>query len=422
VDHSLTNLTIRLDPSAALVSKVNIAMKFFITVVTASRMTSYLKLNFGAGTEKRYFLWDEGGDMIGAPPSGGDFIRLLASYDSACLLSVEVDHVFQKQGVFPISAECFNNHSRITGYLGHMVTILRELQGASLLTRSVVKKNDQMDIRAILVSASVNMTYSWRITNADRSFQKNLTTSDPILTYVFIKTGLYTITLVVSNLLGSVSTSGLINVQDLITGLSVSSSQQFIRANHPVNCLAAVATGSDVKFTWTWDDGSRPDLVSVSGRTAEISHTFTKVGRYNVSVRAENLLIHMTVYILITVQEGVTHLMLSSLGPVALGNTSTVIARSSTGTDVLFDVNFGNARKRASGTRYGADLHITHVFTGGGTHTVTVFAYNKVSEVNQKIVLVVEELVQHVTILTTNTLVINETAIIVAKTNGRLIL
>ncbi|XP_064648391.1 polycystin-1-like protein 1 isoform X2 [Lineus longissimus] len=415
VDHSLSNLTVRLDPSTALVTKVNVATKFFVTVVTASRMTSYLRLNFAHGAEKWYYLWDEDGDMIGAPPSGGEYIRLMASYDSSCMLSVEVDHVFTEEGVYAVGAECYNNHSLTVQSSSETVTVLRELLGPSLVLNSVVESNREINITATLVSESVNMTFSWGITNADRTFQKNFTTSDALLTHKFLKTGVYTVHLVVSNLHGSVATSGIINVHDLITDLSVSSSQEFIRMNHPVNCSATVATGSGIEFTWTWDDRTNPDQISVSGKTKEISHIFTQVGQYNVSVKAENLLNYKREYVVIIVQEAVTHLMLSSLGPVALGKASTIIARATTGTDVKFDVDFGSGRKAANGTEHGDNLHLKHVFAESGTYSVTVYAYNKVSDVKQTIVAMVEVPVEDVTILTTNPPVVNETSIIVVK-------
>lgn len=220
------------------------------------------------------------------------------------------------------------------------------------------------------VSAGANVTYTW-------SLGDGATTIGPIVSHTYPSPGAYTAVVTAANQVSSAVTNTIVTIRDQpITALQASGDSP-TPLGAPTTLTAAVASGTNVAYSWNLGDGA-------FGSGATIEHVYPAAGVYTATVTATNSVGQLTATTTITVDEPISGLTASSDSPTALGATTTFSATLTTGSNVAFSWDFGDGHS-ATG------MNPTHSYTATGAYSVTVTAENSVSAETATInVLVVE--------------------------------
>lgn len=390
VDRNISSLMIGLTESQdGSKMRTNEITQFSVSLETASRNNTSLEINFGDGDIQKYALrYDSSGTDTNPLLNDVDFIAVTASYDEGCLLEVDIEHVYTKEGVFRVSVAVFSEHvHRQSAELTENITVLSQITGPVLHMshNSVVAVNKTFKVSATFQQKSVTASYIWTLVNEDSGVKQTILTSQPNLEHVFTDLGNYRVKLTAQNNLGSVDADPVfINVQRRLVNLVLSSPSEndlYFPVGHTLLLEASLDDGSDVKFKWNVD-GSSPTLIRMTNvnLTSLANITFKHPGVYIASVKAWNQLGKMSANLShhIIVQEPISGLFLQSSGTVLLGLNFTLVIQVKTGTDVTFEVNFGDGNKQTVSSTLERDVRVNHTYTACCNFTIVVKANNNV--------------------------------------------
>jgi uncharacterized repeat protein (TIGR01451 family) len=140
---------------------------------------------------------------------------------------------------------------------------------------------------------------------------------------------------------------------------------------------ATVTTGTNVAYTWAFDDGEMSN-------GAVVTHTYPAVGPYTAVVTAANPVSVLTATTAVTITDvPVAGLTAVNDGPTTLGQPTTLTATVTAGTNVTYTWAFGD-------TTAGAGAIVTHVYPTVGVYTATVTATNGVGSVSETTVVTIK--------------------------------
>ena len=420
MDHNLSNLTIGLMPNASSVSTPSAPIKFLVTMVTMSRKETSIKFNFGDGVEKSFLLKEEVDEL--AEDNSMDRVRLTASYGQGCTLNVEIDHMFSKQGHFRPLVVATNTISNVSARLSSAIDIFKELEGASIQVPEAVAINRTVNITVMFLVASMNITYNWSITSPDNNTQRDLITSQPIISMDFVREGVYKILVSAHNPINSLKVERSVIVEIPVKGLTLTSTQShFLLTGSTFVFRARISQGTQVAFRWSLPEENAPETYIINDKqNSTASHVFRTVGAYNISVQAFNRVsqLHVNYSKTILVQNKVTGLTVFTPGPVLLGNVSLISAMVASGSDVRFDVDYGLGREGINKTLPHRFLW-EHSFPLAASYAVQIYAFNHVSMVTKMVEVEVQAPIGDVTLTTCRPVLIGQPSLFVAKIKGK---
>ncbi|CAL8262672.1 unnamed protein product [Arctogadus glacialis] len=252
---------------------------------------------------------------------------------------------------------------------------VERVAGAELTTPSdVVAAGRPVNISVDVASGS-DLRYSWYV-NADLS---PLRTHIPFLLHMYGRLGQHQVEVRVENILGHVSATKELTVQEEIRDVDFQINQKprpfYIAAGAVVWLCGGLRTGSDL--TWEWAVGA----ALVRGSSPSLNHSFTHEGLYKVSLNVSNGVNWQAVSHSVTVQEPISGLTLDlNRSNVCTQDPVVFTPLVSTGTDVSYNMTFAET-----------DLDYGLVFLKDrfvltdlpvGLHVVTVEAWNLVSSSN----------------------------------------
>jgi len=221
-----------------------------------------------------------------------------------------------------------------------------------------------------LVSGGSNISYTW-------DFGDGTTGNGAVVDHTYPDIGVYTATVTASNSVNTIMASTQVVVQDEpITGLKINHAQA-VGVNDSVSMEASVTTGSGVTYQWSFGDGT-------TGNGAMVSHTYTTVGMYTISVTATNSLGNQTSQTFISVESPPTGLMVHHNSPVYLSQSTILSANVTSGNNVTYQWDFGD------GTT-GNGAMVEHVYQQPGNYTVIVIASNGAGQLSETISVTVLE-------------------------------
>ncbi|MCC6455685.1 MAG: PKD domain-containing protein [Caldilineaceae bacterium] len=156
-------------------------------------------------------------------------------------------------------------------------------------------------------------------------------------------------------------------LNDTITGLGISGP-----ATATVGIAAAfsaqISTGTDVNYSWSFDDGG-------GGNTQSVNHTFMTTGPHEVTVTAANILGSLTATKTVEVVEApppITGLTAGNDGPTEVNSATHFTAAVTGGTDISYIWDFGDGNS-------GSGIAPTHTYAPSGVYTATVTASSAVN-------------------------------------------
>lgn len=189
----------------------------------------------------------------------------------------------------------------------------------------------------------------------------------------------YTLHVQVSNQYDNTETSMKINVRPLLISLFISPSTLVPVVNQTFDLEASTEPSAFVVFyTWDFGDGSKA-VQSIHARTGR---RFGSAGVYNITVLANNTVSSISAWHVVVVMEKISGLTVSSSRSSEVGSATDFKAEVSTGTDLLWDFDFGDGSQQENLT----DGSMSHIYKFPGNYTVKVTVYNSVSKAFQSIV------------------------------------
>ncbi|XP_032358090.1 polycystin-1 [Etheostoma spectabile] len=132
-----------------------------------------------------------------------------------------------------------------------------------------------------------------------------------------------------------------------------------------------------VVYTWDFADGSEV----IQGIHCKVNHTFASAGVYNLTVCANNTLTFLTTWLMMEVLEKISGLTVSYNGPTELSSATDFRATVATGTNLLWNFDFGDGSRQGNVT----DGSISHIYKSPGHYTVDVTVLNSVSQAHQSL-------------------------------------
>jgi len=195
----------------------------------------------------------------------------------------------------------------------------------------------------------------------------------------------YLVQVVASNSLGRTTLSTPLQVtvtEATIDLLKISYSPVNVVVGAPVNFRATVGSGTGVRYTWSFGDGT----LNSSGNP-NVSHTFTRAGRYEVRVRAFNRVSEQTATVSVVV--GGTppaNLRVFVIDPAPSQRDFTFVVTVSSLTQVNLYWNFGDGKFATTrptpfeGDRTAYQASITHAYPQG-MYPLVVTAQNEAGSI-----------------------------------------
>jgi len=214
-------------------------------------------------------------------------------------------------------------------------------------------------------------TFSWSFGDGD-------TAEGTVVGHVYEKPGVYEVLLIASDGIFSLEQVTRVEVLDApvgpdipITGLRVTTNNA-VEEGDPSNFIASVQTGTNVRYTWDFGDGTTKE-------GAAASHIYEDLGWYMVTVTAQNnVSVERATIAADVVEAFVKGLRMASSAPTFLGQATTFTATTLAGSNVLFSWNFGDGAVVEVPPIPGNERIsvIQHMYMMPGNYNVSVRAFN----------------------------------------------
>lgn len=209
-----------------------------------------------------------------------------------------------------------------------------------------------------------DVSYDTSASGSTMTFQEN---------HNFTIPGQFTVNLTVFDSFDSVSITHSILIKNKITMLVFKASKSSLAVGEVVSFYAQPIGDSDVVFLYNYGAG----LPVLTTNRTTTSKSFSTAGQYNITLTADNIVSSADAYLLLTVDEYIKDLTLSSDGPKMQGLPITVKASLTSGTNVLYSFSFDSNIPDVT-----ANIpSYTYLYNSSGSYNVTVNASNPVSVV-----------------------------------------
>ncbi|KAF1374215.1 hypothetical protein PFLUV_G00247310 [Perca fluviatilis] len=182
----------------------------------------------------------------------------------------------------------------------------------------------------------------------------------------------------VSNQYDKTDASMKISVRPRLKHLLISSSPPVPLVKQTL-VLEASAEPSTHAVVYTWDFGDGSEVIQ--GIHCKVNHTFASAGVYNLTVCANNTLTVLATWLMMEVLEKISGLTVSYNGPIELSSSADFRATVATGTNLLWNFDFGDGSLQGNVT----DGSISHIYKSPGHYTVDVTVLNSVSQAHQSL-------------------------------------
>lgn len=233
---------------------------------------------------------------------------------------------------------------------------------------------NQEIVITINISTITNVTVSWTLVNTSTLLKQetlqNLGSDFVIgrLNQSFASFGIHNIFVEAANNISTVNTTILVNVQDALSDFNISLISNPVYLGAPTKFNVSVR-GSNVKFKWTFGDGSLTPFIS----NTSVIHSFSKLGSLNVTVTAANLAYTQTSWLTVTVLNPLS-ITVPLHGMIGLPVNLSCSLVGSFASDQQYYWDYGD-----SSTEQGLNKnYVSHNYSKGGTYVASVRLQNAV--------------------------------------------
>ena len=320
----------------------------------------------GPFSSDQYYYWDYGD---GATEKG--------------LHKIQVSHIYTRGGTYNVSVKLKND---VVVFASSEILVLEPVSGLMLDNITGIELFDNKTFIARTTTGN-NLTYEWYL-YSNNTITILICTNNSI-ELSFNTTGIYTISVNVSNSISSEFASVSFSVQLRISGLGITAFPNPAPSNSTITFNVTKGAGSDVKYRLDFGDGF---ILRDFPEHYLFNRTFTS-GQWQIIFQGENVVNHVIVFYNVTVQDPVDNITVSfdaetefhGHNLVAVGTETSFHSKVSQGTDVYFRWSFGDGfdSNNFKGLRMlsGETNHsIGHSFPRKGEFNVTVDAFNVISQ------------------------------------------
>jgi PKD repeat protein len=266
-----------------------------------------------------------------------------------------VSHTYLSPGIYPAVVTASNNVSLLTATT--IVRVDEVIVGLSAINDSPTPEGAPTTLTAT-VTAGSNITYTW-------SFGDGILGSGVVVSHTYPAVGTYTAAVTASNSVSWLTATTMVVITDSpVIGLNAFNDSP-TALGQPTHLTATVFAGSNVSYTWDFGDGNL-------GIGETVTHTYSAAGVYIAMVTASNTFNLLTATTIVTVEEAITGLVAFNDSPTQEGNTTTVTATVTTGSNITYAWAFGDGA-------FGSGPILTHTYPAVGVYTAVVTATNSVS-------------------------------------------
>ncbi|XP_072337691.1 polycystin-1 isoform X1 [Scyliorhinus torazame] len=245
---------------------------------------------------------------------------------------------------------------------------------------------------SVKVDAAVNATFRWCFGDGsgDQVYQftcpYNLSLSVPHLTvkqamlqqnvtHIYQKPGEYNLTVSVSDKYDNISQLVPLRVYSFLSNLSINVNSEVVATGKAVEFEASLLPPTlGVNYSWSFGDNSTERV----GTLQRVTHTFSKTGKYSVSVEASNIVNTISTQLWIEALNEISDLDISDNSPTELSAPTIVRASAKTGSRIVWIFNMGDGMPP---TRTSSSV-MNYTYSEVGNYTVTVTAVNPLSATN----------------------------------------
>jgi PKD repeat protein len=252
------------------------------------------------------------------------------------------------------------------------VTIDETIAGLSANNDSPTSLGDTTNLTATLTAGS-NVTYKWDFGDSTP------TETGKIVGHDYTAVGSYTATVTATNSISSDTTTTEVTIDDTISGLSAVNDGPTV-LGETTTLIASITGGSGITYEWDFGDGSSTG----SGKT--VTHEYSTVGSYTAIVTATNSVGSSTANTTVIVDQTISGLSAENDGPTTLGETTTLTATITAGSNASYEWDFGDGSPKESGAV------VTHDYDAVGGYTAIVTATNSVSSQTTTTVVTVQDI------------------------------
>ncbi|XP_013395471.1 polycystin-1-like [Lingula anatina] len=290
----------------------------------------------------------------------------------------------------PLPFDTTSRMSRVCSQLGHFtiqVHVSSPLESAIANATLIV----QIPINGISIETSPPMPYfslgqtvrfTVRVTNShagtvkyyvqltDYSPSKVFTV--PEIQHTFNKLGTFEFRVNASNEINTFDRTVKVYVRQPISGLAVSSDKQYAAVGEAISFHSTVISGTEVKYSWDFGDGSHLSTVPSS-----VTYSFKSPGNFVVMTTADNVISKQSENVSLIIQEriGGIEILECCVNAFPVGKQTTFKGSTNTGTDMLFRWTLGKLSDPI--VHIGAE--VTHMFPDPGEYFIKLEAWNYIS-------------------------------------------
>jgi len=252
------------------------------------------------------------------------------------------------------------------------VTIDETIAGLSADNDSPTSLGDTTNLTATITDGS-NVTYEWDFGDGSP------TETGKVVAHAYAAVGNYTATVTGTNSISSDTTTTEVTIDDKISGLSAVNDGPTV-LGESTTLIASITGGSGVTYEWNFGDGSSTE----SGKT--VTHEYPTIGSFTATVTATNSVGNSTANTTVIVDQIISGLSAENDGPTTLGETTTLTATITAGSNASYEWDFGDGSPKESGAV------VTHDYDAVDGYTAIVTATNSVSSQTTTTVVTVQDI------------------------------
>ena len=228
------------------------------------------------------------------------------------------------------------------------------------------------------VSQGSDVYFTWNFEDNDSKTKllvNRLATgvTESLKSHMFTKEAKFNVSVTASNLISSTSSWLLVHAQEMIEGFAVQVDDG-VAPGERLNFKFTKTRGGNVTYVVHFGDGD-----NLTTRKVSFRKVYTRIGVFNVTAVAQNQISSTSVVKTIYVQLRIKGLRFTkAIAPVPKGNSSVISWSVTNGTNITYEVNFGNghAPQVLHSNLVGRELSTTHIYSSSGKYSVSVKAYN----------------------------------------------
>nr|DBA19295.1 TPA: hypothetical protein GDO54_015156 [Pyxicephalus adspersus] len=303
--------------------------------------------------------------------------------------------IYQSAAVYKLTLTASNHVSNAS--VSYNVTVekmnpMRDLKITNI--PAIVTQNDSLQFSArILIDSAVDVTFRWTFGdgtqldyNVRPPYNQSFSVPDPAVhmvlvessvTHTYLETGAYIVSLVVFNKYENVSKLVSLQVQSILTNLSIETDADVLVKGRIVNFHAA-AEPSPFGVIYSWDLGDGTFYHNIS--EPNVNHTYDNTGSFNVSIWAINDISEIRAVQNFCVYEEITGLVIASDEPTERGLQTFINASVESGDSITWRFDMGDGY-----ILEGNEPMVNYTYSKDGNYTVNVTASNPVNSISERL-------------------------------------